>query len=62
MEAELKQQDDPRMAGNGKIFDRYPPTSGDGFYEKFMRGEKIKAGWVNPTDFEKAPLTPEKLK
>jgi arylsulfatase A-like enzyme len=62
METELKAQADPRMAGNGKIFDAYPPTSGDGFYEKFMNGEKIKAGWATPTDFEKAPLTPEKLK
>jgi N-sulfoglucosamine sulfohydrolase len=62
METELKSQADPRMSGNGKIFDIYPPTTGDGFYEKFMRGEKIKAGWVNETDFEKAPLTPEELK
>lgn len=62
METELKQQGDPRMAGNGKIFDEYTPTTGDGFYEKFMRGEKIKAGWVSPTDFEKAPLAPEELK
>jgi hypothetical protein len=46
------------MAGNGAIFDRYTPTHGDGFYEKFMRGEKPKAGWVNETDFEPAPLQP----
>ena len=31
-----------------------------GFYERFMRGEKVKAGWVNESDFEKAvvPQTP----
>ncbi len=55
MEDELKAQGDPRMAGKGRIFDEYAPTSGDGFYEKFMRGENVNAGWVNKTDFEKAP-------
>ena len=56
MESELKSQNDPRMAGNGKIFDEYPATNGAGFYEKFMRGEKMNAGWVSPTDFEKEPI------
>ncbi|MEZ6055973.1 MAG: sulfatase [Planctomycetaceae bacterium] len=56
MEAELKEQGDPRMFGMGDVFDRYPPTNGDGFYEKFMRGEKTNSGWVNKTDFEPAPL------
>lgn len=58
LESALKAQGDPRMAGNGAIFDRYTPTHGDGFYEQFMRGEKPKAGWVNETDFEPAPLQP----
>jgi arylsulfatase A-like enzyme len=58
MEAELKAQGDPRMAGRGHFFDEYQPTSGDGFYEKFMRGEKPNAGWVSPTDFEKEPIEP----
>jgi hypothetical protein len=56
METTLKSQGDPRMFGNGKVFDDYNPTTGDGFYEKFMRGEKVNAGWVTPTDFEKGPL------
>jgi hypothetical protein len=56
MESQLKAQEDPRMEGRGHIFDTYPPTSGDGFYEKFIRGEKPKAGWVNDSDFEKGPL------
>ncbi len=56
MEAILKSQGDPRMFGQGHVFDEYKPTSGDGFYEKFMRGEKVEASWVEPTDFEKAPL------
>lgn len=58
MEAELAAQGDPRMFGKGQIFDRYPPTAGAGFYEKYLRGENPKAGWVNPTDFEPAPIEP----
>jgi len=50
---ELKQQGDPRAAGNGRIFDEYPNASSErGFYERFKAGEKMKAGWVNPTDFD----------
>ncbi|MBN2295327.1 MAG: hypothetical protein JXM70_23050, partial [Pirellulales bacterium] len=56
--AELKAQNDPRMFGRGDVFDKYPyaDDSGRGFYERYMRGEKMRAGWVNPTDFEKTPL------
>ena len=57
METALKAEGDPRMFGNGRVFDEYKPTNGDGFYEKFMRGEKLDAGWVNETDFEKEPIT-----
>lgn len=56
--SELKAQDDPRMFGRGDVFDKYPyaDDSGRGFYERYMRGEKLRAGWVNPTDFEREPL------
>jgi arylsulfatase A-like enzyme len=57
METMLKAQNDPRMAGLGHLFDNYTPTNGDGFYEKYMRGEKVNAGWVEPTDFEQQPLS-----
>ena len=57
METELKAQEDPRMSGNGAIFESYPPTNGAGFYEKFMNGQNVNAGWVEKTDFEKAPLS-----
>lgn len=52
---ELKQQGDPRMFGQGEIFDQYLHASPAhvGFYERFMRGERLKAGWVNGRDFEK---------
>ncbi len=58
MEATLKAQGDPRMDGRGEIFDRYKPTAGDGFYEKFINGQKVDAGWVSETDFEKEPIKP----
>lgn len=50
---ELRVQEDPRILGRGEIFDQYPDASGAaGFYERFMRGEKVPAGWVNESDFE----------
>jgi hypothetical protein len=56
LEAELREQGDPRQLGRGNVFDEYRPTSGAGFYEAWQRGEKPKAGWVEPTDFEPMPL------
>jgi arylsulfatase A-like enzyme len=54
---ELKAQEDPRMLGQGAVFEAYP-YAGDqrGFHERFMKGENLKAGWVNPSDFEAGPL------
>jgi arylsulfatase A-like enzyme len=58
MYAELKAQGDPRMFGHGDVFDKYlhANPANVGFYERYMRGEKIQANWVNKTDFEKGPL------
>jgi len=56
METMLTAQGDPRMEGRGHVFDDYIPANGGGLYEKFMRGEKVNTGWVNPTDFEKTPI------
>jgi arylsulfatase A-like enzyme len=55
---ELKNQGDPRMFGNGAIFDayEYAHPGQRGFYERFMGGEKLKAGWINPTDIEEGPI------
>ncbi len=56
--AELKGEGDPRLLGNAAYFDTIPyvdPRT-TGFYERFMAGEAVKAGWVDPTDFEPAPL------
>ncbi len=54
MMAELRHQRDPRMFGQGYIFDEYiyADENTRGFYERYMNGEPVKAGWVNPSDFE----------
>jgi arylsulfatase A-like enzyme len=55
---ELKDQKDPRVLGEGDIFDEYTYAheSGRSFYERYSEGEKMRAGWVKPTDFEEGPL------
>jgi N-sulfoglucosamine sulfohydrolase len=54
LHTELTQQGDPRMLGHGDVFDKYEHASkvNVGFYEKFMRGEPMKTGWITPTDIE----------
>ena len=58
MMRELKEQQDPRVLGRGHVFDEYlyssPATRS--FYERYMKGEKVRAGWVNASDFEKEPI------
>jgi N-sulfoglucosamine sulfohydrolase len=56
--AQLESQGDPRMFGQGEVFDKYPHANAGhrNFYERYMRGEKLSAPWVNASDFEKAPL------
>ncbi|WP_316791855.1 sulfatase [Pedobacter frigoris] len=63
MERELKQQQDPRMLGNGSIFDKYPYAQQPvlNYYDRFMNGENIPAGWILPTDFEKKGFVPPKF-
>ncbi len=58
MYAALTAQGDPRMSGQGDIFDRYPYSEPNNvrFYERYMGGEKRTPNWVVPGDFEKAPL------
>ncbi len=53
---QLKIQNDPRMYGNGDIFDNYPFQSQKfwNFYGKYMAGDRsVNTGWVNESDFEK---------
>lgn len=59
--AELRSQRDPRMAGNGAIFDEYPHASPNrDFYNRWMKGERLKANWVEETDFEAPGFDPER--
>jgi len=55
--AALKAQQDPRILGNGDIFDNYIYSDDRtrGFYDRYSKGEipATTAGWVNPDDFEK---------
>ncbi|TDB62764.1 sulfatase family protein [Arundinibacter roseus] len=56
MEAKLLAQGDLRMQGYGHLYEQYPGAEINGFYERFMNGEKFKLGWVNESDFEKEPV------
>jgi hypothetical protein len=49
---ELKVQKDPRMFGNGDVFDSYIPDRNTRFYERDMNDEKVNSGWINQSDFE----------
>jgi N-sulfoglucosamine sulfohydrolase len=59
--AELHQQHDPRVEGNGAVFDAYPYDSPNrGFYERYVNGhEKLKANWVEESDFENPDFDPQ---
>jgi hypothetical protein len=59
LEEALREEGDPRIEGQGEIFDRYPyANEGErGFYEKFVDDPaSVKAGWVNASDFETTPI------
>ncbi len=53
MESKLKEEGDLRMIGYGHLYEQYPGAEINNFYERFMKGEKFKLGWVNESDFEK---------
>jgi hypothetical protein len=45
------------VLGNPNIFDEYPVASGTAkYYERFLGGEKVRAGWVNKSDYETEKL------
>jgi len=56
MEAKLLAQGDLRMQGYGHLYEQYPGADINGFYERFMKGEKFKLAWVNESDFEKEEI------
>jgi len=53
---ELKEQGDPRVSGQGDVFDRYmyAEKKTRDFYNRYLKGEvhRKDAGWVDSTDFE----------
>ncbi|MBY5958876.1 sulfatase [Membranicola marinus] len=55
---ELREEGDPRVFGNGDIFEEYNYSEERNrhFYERFIRGDDIKAGWINPSDIEKQSI------
>ena len=57
MEAKLLAQGDLRMQGYGHLYEQYPFSSdGNGFYERYMKGDKTPTGWVNDSDYEDGPI------
>lgn len=52
MEAKLRAEGDLRMFGYGHVYEQYPFANVNGFYERYLQGEKIHTGWVNPSDYE----------
>jgi hypothetical protein len=49
----LKDQQDPRIIGNGDIFDQYLYSGQErGFYEKWQSGKFQVPGWINASDME----------
>lgn len=53
---EMKRQGDPRIEGNGKVFDeyKYGHENVRNFYERYIKGEvsKDETGWVEQSDYE----------
>ena len=52
--SDLTQSKDPRVLGNGEIFDNYiyAEKRTRNFYNRHMSGELLDSNWVNPSDFE----------
>lgn len=60
---ELLIEGDPRAQGKGAVFDSYIYAQKEqlGFYERFMAGQDIKAGWINQSDIETKGFLPENV-
>lgn len=55
MEKKLHEDKDPRILGHGAIFDTYPYSEEKqlNYYNRWLSGEKMNAGWIERTDMEK---------
>ncbi len=56
METKLKAEGDYRMIGQGHIYENYPNIEMTGFYERFMKGDRLKTVWTNKSDIETLPF------
>jgi len=58
MEKKLREDRDPRILGNGAIFDTYPYSEEKqrNYYNRWLAGEKLNAGWIEQSDVERAGL------
>lgn len=53
MTDKLTQQGDPRILGNGDIFDHYKYSDKvQNYYNRYMSGEKVPANWIKETDYD----------
>ena len=55
MESELQKEEDPRMSGNGEIFQNYESINRNvmNYYERrVVQKEDFHPNWVNATDIE----------
>ena len=58
LKTRLAEENDPRLSGEGDIFDHYRFDTPDkwNFYERYMNGEIqepwLKTKWISPTDYE----------
>ena len=57
LDRRLRREGDPRVSGMGDVFDRYPHAQPGhtNFHARYLQGESLKTGWVEPTDFESSP-------
>lgn len=56
MEDKLLKENDLRMMGFGHLYEQYPVVKLQNFYERFQKGEKLVAGWINDSDYENEDL------
>ncbi len=63
MIAELAAQEDPRIVADGDVFDAYyyADERHRGFYEKYLSGQNVEAGWVNASDFDESEFVREEF-
>ena len=53
MTQKLVEQADPRILGNGDIFDHFEYSGKvKNYYSRYLKGEKVQADWVNESDYD----------